>query len=780
MTTELDRWVKNQKIAVFHWTFQRVGGGEILASYLGKALNCKVYCIGQSKLGFEDLSYLLPRPMRLFKRVRSFEYMLWSSINIEELGDFDIIISSGATPRAIIAPEYTMHVNYCLDEDTKILVRVNGLYRILPIKHVEGGMEVLSVDKRGRVFFNKVVAKRFTGYREDMYRVRVRGGREVICTSDHTFYAYNKIKKRFEFVECKDLIPNVHFIPLVRKIPEPERYIETIDVVETLRKHIDNPDIKDRVFVSLDGSYICMGNLGNKTAKVPTKIALTNELAELIGYYIAEGCMHRRNRNRRDFDVFITVGFHEPHLAEKIRELSKRCFSFEPKIHEHRHGHCIQVRFPNVFGVLFKYVFGLGAKSTEQRIPDWVLNTPLEFRKSLLMAYLEGDGHYYEEYNKYQSNTVSYDLAESLLTLISSIGYWATLVKSTYSKNKSTTYHIVTFLSDRYLPNKLPKYENVIPISENVVLTPVISIEKESGRNTYDITVSGNHLFTLANGLVVHNCHSPPRWLYDLWNFRRKRLSSIKRFIIDFIGEALRIWDYAVDTRVDYYFVNSEVIRFRLWKYLKRDSVVLYPPIEWNKYKCNESEDFILFLSRLEPEKRVEEAIEACIRAGQKIVVVGTGTLEKRIREKYGNNGLVDVRGFVDEKEKIELLSSCKAVIFPAVAEDFGIVPIEALASGKPVIVDNTGFPPILLNKTGFVEQNGVFKICKGGIITRGNVANLTTAVKLLDKYSWDSEYLRNFAKQFDFEYFKLNLVLNLKIWKEKFDKFRFGEEVAL
>ena len=383
MTTELDRWVKKQRIAVLHWTFERVGGAEILASYLGKALNCKVYCMGQSKLGFEDLSYLLPRPLRLLKRVRSFEYMLWSSVNIEELGDFDIIISSGATPRAIITPECTMHVNYL---------------------------------------------------------------------------------------------------------------------------------------------------------------------------------------------------------------------------------------------------------------------------------------------------------------------------------------------------------------------------------------------------------HSPPRWLYDLWNFRRKRLSPIKRFIIDFIGEALRVWDYAVDTRVDYYFVNSEVIRFRLWKYLKRDGVVLYPPIEWNKYKCNESEDYILFLSRLEPEKRVEEAVEACIRAEQKIVVVGTGTLEKRIREKYGSNSLVDLRGFVDEKEKIDLLSSCKAVIFPAVAEDFGLIPIEALASGKPVIVDNTGFPPILLNKMGFVEQNGVFKICKGGIIARGDVANLTTAVKLVDKYDWDSEYLRNFAKQFDFEYFRLNLVLNLKIWKEKFDKFRFEE----
>jgi len=374
-----DRWVKEQRVAVLHWTFQRVGGGEILASYLGKALDCKVYCMGQSKLGFEDLSYLLPRPLRLFKRVRSFEYILWSSVDIEQLGDFDIIVTSGVTPRAIITPEYTMHVNYC---------------------------------------------------------------------------------------------------------------------------------------------------------------------------------------------------------------------------------------------------------------------------------------------------------------------------------------------------------------------------------------------------------HSPPRFLYDLWNFRRRGLSPFKRFIIDFIGEALRIWDYAVDTRVDYYFVNSEVIKFRLWKYLKRDSVVLYPPIEWSKYKCNESEDFILFLSRLETEKRVEEAIEACVKAGKKIVVVGTGTLEKRIREKYGSNGLVDIRGFVDEKEKIELLSRCKAVIFPAVAEDFGLVPVEALASGKPVIVDNTGFPPILLNKTGFVEQNGAFKVCRGGIIARGDVANLTTAVKLIDRYDWNSEYLRNFAKQFDFESFKANLISNLKIWKEVFDGF--------
>jgi len=543
------------KTAVFHWTARRVGGGEILASYLGKALNCKVYTIGKSPLGFEDLAHPLPRPYRLLKRVRSFEYLLWSMIDITELGDFDVVITSGSTPRALITPEHTMHVNYCLAEDTKLLVRVDGMYRILPIKSVKEGMEVLSVNEKGEVFFNKIIAKKFTDYREDMHRVRVRGGREVVCTSDHKFYVYNKFKKRFEVVECKDLIPNVHFVPLIRKIPEPKRYVTSLDVAESLKRHLDNPE------------------------------------------------------------------------------------------------------------------------------------------------------------------------------------------------------------------------EKVIPLGENVVLTPVISIEKESGRYTYDITVSGNHLFALANGLIVHNCHSPPRWLYDLWHYRRKRWGRLGSVTLPLIAEFLRIWDSAVDRRVDYYFTNSEVIAHRLWKYLKRESVVLYPPIEFDKYRSRESEDFILFLSRLSPEKRVEVAIDACLKAGQKIIVAGTGVLEKKLRKKYGGHPLVEFRGFVSEKEKIDLLSRCKALIFPAIGEDFGIVPVEALASGKPVVVADTGFPPVLLSKTGTIENRSGLKICRGGIIA--NEKNMAMAIKLLDSYDWDSEYLRDFARRFDFKYFRTSLLFHLKIWKEEFDRRR-------
>ena len=211
-------------------------------------------------------------------------------------------------------------------------------------------------------------------------------------------------------------------------------------------------------------------------------------------------------------------------------------------------------------------------------------------------------------------------------------------------------------------------------------------------------------LITPEDVMHVHYNHSPVRWLYDLWHYRRKSKGWIKRnFILPLASEFFRIWDATVDKRVDYYFSNSPITKRRLWKYLKRDSVVLYPPIEFKKYKSKPPEDFYLFIGRLCYEKRPEEAIRGCIKAGKRLVVIGTGYLEKELRKKYGNNPLIDIRGYVSEDEKIDLLSRCRAVIYPSVVVDFGIVPIEAFASGKPVICSNDAFPPLIVN-----EERGV------------------------------------------------------------------------
>lgn len=96
------------KIGIFHWCFDYVGGGEILANYLGKALNAKVYSIIKDKennpLNFIDLSEL-PLSVKLLRKVRSFDYLTWSAIDVSEFDDFDMIITSGTGTRSLITSE---------------------------------------------------------------------------------------------------------------------------------------------------------------------------------------------------------------------------------------------------------------------------------------------------------------------------------------------------------------------------------------------------------------------------------------------------------------------------------------------------------------------------------------------------------------------------------------------------------------------------------------------------------------------------------------------------
>jgi len=289
--------------------------------------------------------------------------------------------------------------------------------------------------------------------------------------------------------------------------------------------------------------------------------------------------------------------------------------------------------------------------------------------------------------------------------------------------------------------------------------------------------VTPRAIITQEHIMHVNYNHSVPRWLWDLWHFRWK-LAGRSTKIFTF-AELFRWMDVIADSRVDYYFVNSELIKRRLWKYLKRDSVVLYPAIETKKYRFEEFGDFVLHMGRFDLEKQIMPVIKACEKAGVKLVLTGNAGNDKKTFEyvqKHNGNGIIDYRGFVSEEEKLELLAKCKAVIYNPLNEDYGIIPSEALASGKPVIVNHTGYPPLLIRRTGFVANNDGLKVYKGGIITKGDSDSIAKALKLLDKYSWNSEYMMNFAKRFDMESFKTNLIVQLRIWKREFDKMLEGD----
>jgi len=166
--------------------------------------------------------------------------------------------------------------------------------------------------------------------------------------------------------------------------------------------------------------------------------------------------------------------------------------------------------------------------------------------------------------------------------------------------------------------------------------------------------------------------------------------------------------DATIDSRVDYYFVNSPIIKRRLWKYYKRESEVLYPPVELEKYRNEGDEGYFLHLGRLDEEKGVPAVVKTFERLNEQLVMAGgMGDIKDSVRRHINEASNIDYRGFVPEEEKLDLLANCTAVVFNGQNEDFGIVPIEANASGKPVLARNDGFPEVFIanGKNGYVHD---------------------------------------------------------------------------
>lgn len=208
--------------------------------------------------------------------------------------------------------------------------------------------------------------------------------------------------------------------------------------------------------------------------------------------------------------------------------------------------------------------------------------------------------------------------------------------------------------------------------------------------------------------LHVNYCHSPPRWLYDRYHERIAALPWPAALAARPAVRYLRTRDAAVDDRVGAYLANSPVIARRLWKFYGRDAEVVYPPVDVEEYEPGPPGEFYLHVGRLDREKGVEAVVEAFAGGEHDLVLVGpdgdaTAAVE-RLVEAAPN---IERRGFVPEAEKRELLSRCRAVVFNGAGEDFGIVPIEALASGKATLARDEGFPGLFVHEgeTGLLHD---------------------------------------------------------------------------
>ncbi|MBF7081594.1 glycosyltransferase family 4 protein [Desulfallas sp. Bu1-1] len=214
----------------------------------------------------------------------------------------------------------------------------------------------------------------------------------------------------------------------------------------------------------------------------------------------------------------------------------------------------------------------------------------------------------------------------------------------------------------------------------------------------YDLVISSSHavakgVLTGPDQLHISYVHSPIRYAWDLQHEYLKESGldkGIKGWLARWLLHKIRLWDYRTANGVDGFIANSHFIARRIWKVYRRESTVIYPPVDIEAFSLSESkEDFYLTASRMVPYKKIDLIVDAFSKMpDKKLVVIGDGPDFKKVRAKAGAN--VVLMGYQPFNVLKDYMQRARAFIFAA-EEDFGIVPVEAQACGTPVIAYGKG-----------------------------------------------------------------------------------------
>jgi len=268
----------------------------------------------------------------------------------------------------------------------------------------------------------------------------------------------------------------------------------------------------------------------------------------------------------------------------------------------------------------------------------------------------------------------------------------------------------------------------------------------------FDIVISSSHacskgVITKPETLHISYIYTPIRYFWSHYHEYKDngQFLNLKKLILPPMTSYLRMWDKMAMDRPDTLACISKHVANRIEKYYRKKAKVIYPPVNTSKFQIakNPSLDYFLMLGRLIPYKKFDLAIETFNKMGLPLKIVGMGSEYSKLKKMAKNN--IEFLGYLPNEEIGKLYSNCQALIFPG-EEDFGIVPLEVQASGRPVIAYEKGgaTETVLEYKTGlfFREQN---------------VSSLEETIISFKKREFIPERIRENALKFDVSNFKKN-----------------------
>lgn len=283
-----------------------------------------------------------------------------------------------------------------------------------------------------------------------------------------------------------------------------------------------------------------------------------------------------------------------------------------------------------------------------------------------------------------------------------------------------------------------------VPIRNNIIA------KRFCGINGYDLYIFSGTWCTSAAATLKPNIlymHTPPRFLYDLKDHFERGMNPLKRAVFRRFVAKQKAVDQRNVRHFDAIAVNSKNTLSRVAKYygndVRKKCTIVNPPVDTRKFRSKKSEDYYLSTSRLDPLKRIDTVIEAFAASGRRLMIASDGPERGRLMKLASNHGNITFTGKVSEEKLVDLYSRCRATIAAAKDEDFGLVAVESLASGKPCIAADEG---------GFLE---IIKDGMSGVFFKPGAESLNDAIEKSERIKWNAAKMMKESKKYDIKVFE-------------------------